>query len=216
MDGDAFDLNLSELQQRITADERAGTALDPDTLEPLFGDLVDRTWQPQPFSKELTLTSLSLDWDLGWADLVSATGWSQTDTMTQLDSTIQFGEVRQSAARPCRIQAAPSCVTLRPGQSLPRSSGLTRRAAVRSSGWWACSIPRKMRCRPRSPGLDQLDGSPLPAPLTDVLHAHDHSGCPAPTRSLPFSPMDRGVSESASRSMPAAPGAQRTMVSARM
>ncbi|UYB52011.1 TonB-dependent receptor [Xanthomonas sp. AM6] len=92
-DGDAVDLNLSVLQQRIDADDRGGTALDPDTLAPLFGDRVDRTWQPQPFSKRLTLTSLSLDWDLGWADLVSATGWSQTDTMTQTDATIQFGEV---------------------------------------------------------------------------------------------------------------------------
>jgi outer membrane receptor protein involved in Fe transport/DNA-binding XRE family transcriptional regulator len=62
-------------------------------LKPLFGDNVDRTWQPQPFTKALSLASLTLDWDLGWSNFVSATGVSQTDTMTQLDSTIQFGGV---------------------------------------------------------------------------------------------------------------------------
>ncbi|MEP6908477.1 MAG: TonB-dependent receptor plug domain-containing protein, partial [Pseudoxanthomonas sp.] len=31
-DGDAFDLNLSMLHQRISADDRGGTALEPDTL----------------------------------------------------------------------------------------------------------------------------------------------------------------------------------------
>src|SRR3546814_4731253 len=35
---------------------------------------------------------MTQDWDLGWADFVSATGWSDTSTMYQLDSSIQFGE----------------------------------------------------------------------------------------------------------------------------
>src|SRR3546814_9645922 len=58
----------------------------------MFDDLTGQVWQPQPFTKDLDLYSLTLDWDLGWADFVSATGWSDTSTMYQLDSTIQFGE----------------------------------------------------------------------------------------------------------------------------
>ena len=92
-DGDAADVDLSVLHQRIEADDRATVALDPATYAPLGGDLEGRTWQPQPFSKELTLASLVVSWDLGWGDLVSATGWSKTDTVNQIDSTVQFGEV---------------------------------------------------------------------------------------------------------------------------
>src|SRR5690606_37758962 len=71
---------------------RASVALDPVTGPPMFGDLTGQVWQPQPFTKDLDLYSLTLDWDLGWADFVSATGWSDTQTMYQLDSSIQFGE----------------------------------------------------------------------------------------------------------------------------
>lgn len=167
-DGDAFDLNLSALHQRISADDRAGTALDPDTLQPLFGDHVDRTWQPQPFSKELTLTSLSLDWDLGWADLVSATGWSQTKTMTQLDSTIQFGEL-----------ANVSLGLPEPGSSFVRYDfdldKLTQefRISSKSGGAfeWLVGVyyTKEDALQTQFAWLEQLDGSPLPAPYDEMF-----------------------------------------------
>src|SRR3546814_10635208 len=91
-DGDAFDLKLAALHQGIDSDNSATVSLDPATGDPMFDDLTGQVWQPQPFTKDLDLYSLTLDWDLGWADFVSATGWSDTRTMYQLDSTIQFGE----------------------------------------------------------------------------------------------------------------------------
>ncbi len=92
-DGDAVDVDLAVLHQRIKADDRAVVALAPDSYAPLGGEFESRNWQRQPFTKELTLTSLSVAWDLGWADLVSATGWSKTKTLDQIDTTVQFGEV---------------------------------------------------------------------------------------------------------------------------
>lgn len=166
-DGDAFDMNLSMLHQRITADERGGTALDPETLEPLFGDLVDRTWQSQPFSKELTLGSLSLDWDLGWADLVSATGWSQTDTMTQLDSTIQYGELANL------VLGLPEA-----GSSFVRYDfdlkKITQefRLSSKSGGAfeWLVGVfyTEEDALQTQLAWLGQLDGSPLPAPYDEM------------------------------------------------
>jgi iron complex outermembrane receptor protein len=91
--GDDFDLNFGVLHQRTRSDDRSGVALDPDTFEPLFGEDDDLLWQPRPFEKELTLLSLGLDWDLGWGNFVSATGWSKTDTRDKIDATVQFGEV---------------------------------------------------------------------------------------------------------------------------
>ena len=167
-DGDAFDLNLSMLEQRINADERGGTALDPDTLEPLFGDNVDRTWQPQPFSKDLTLASLSMDWDLGWSNFVSATGWSQTDTSTQLDATIQFGGV----------------ANLLLGLPDPGSSNVLYtfdmdkvtqefRLSSKSGGAfeWLVGVfyTKEDAVQNQLVWLGQLDGSPLPAPYDSMF-----------------------------------------------
>jgi outer membrane receptor protein involved in Fe transport len=167
-DGDAFDLNLSMLEQRINADERGGTALDPGTLQPLFGDNVDRTWQPQPFSKNLTLASLSMDWDLGWANFVSATGWSQTDTLTQLDTTIPFGGVSD------QILGFPD-----PGSSYTTYTfdmdKVTQefRLSSKSGGpfeWMVGTFYTKEDAlQGQFVWLGQLDGSPLPAPYDSMF-----------------------------------------------
>lgn len=166
-DGEAFDADLAVLHQRIHSDGRAGVALDPDTLEPLFGDFVDRTWQPQPFSKTLTLTSLSLDWDLGWGDFVSATGVSTTETSSQLDATIQFGEV----------------ANLLLGLPEPGSSGLrydfdldkiTQEFRLTSKGGgafeWMVGVfyTEEDALQSQYAWLQQLDGSPLPAPYDEL------------------------------------------------
>ena len=91
-DGDSVDVKLAALHQGIDSDNSAIVALDPATGTPIGGDFAGRAWQPTPFTKDLDLYSLTVDWDLGWADFVSASGWSNTDTMYQLDSTVQFGE----------------------------------------------------------------------------------------------------------------------------
>ena len=91
-DGDAVDIEFAILRQSLDSDNNASVTLDPVSVEPVVDDLTGHVWQPQPFSKDLDLYSLTVDWDLGWADFVSATGWSDTSTMYQLDSTVQFGE----------------------------------------------------------------------------------------------------------------------------
>ncbi|MFT3762074.1 MAG: TonB-dependent receptor [Pseudoxanthomonas sp.] len=167
-DGDAFDLNLSVLEQRIHSDDRAGVALDPDTQAPLYGDYTDRTWQRQPFSKKLSLTSLGLDWDLGWADFVSATGWSSTKTVNQIDTTIQFGGVAD------QLLGLPE-----PGSSFTRYGfdldKLTQefRLTSKSGGafeWMVGAFYTKEDAlQSQYAWLGQLDGSPLPAPYDSLF-----------------------------------------------
>src|SRR5690606_3306387 len=91
-EGESVDVKLAALHQGMESDDAASVALDPATGAPIGGDFEGRTWQPQPFTKDLDLYSLTIDWDLGWADFVSASGWSNTDTMSQLDASVQFGE----------------------------------------------------------------------------------------------------------------------------
>jgi len=91
--GDAFELHLSAMRQEVDFDDRAGVALDPATGQQMFGEVVDQLWARQPFNKEIDLYAMTLDWNLGWADFVSATGWSDTKVVDQIDTTIQFGEI---------------------------------------------------------------------------------------------------------------------------
>ncbi|AKC86256.1 TonB-dependent receptor [Pseudoxanthomonas suwonensis] len=167
-DGDAFDLNLGVMHQRIHSDGRAGIALDPDTLQPLFGEFTDRTWQPQPFSRTFTLTSLGLDWDLGWGDFVSATGWSQSETVSQLDSTIQFGEI----ANLLLGLPEPGSSFLRYGFDLDK---LTQefRLTSKSGGTfeWMVGVfyTKEDAVQSQFAWLGQIDGSPLPAPYDDMF-----------------------------------------------
>ena len=162
-DGEAFDADLGVLHQKINSDGRAGIALDPDTLTPLFGDFTDRTWSPQPFSKDLTLVSANLDWDLGWADFVSATGWSQTKTVNQIDTTIQFGEV----ANLLLGLPEPGSSSMRYDFDLDK---LTQefRLTSKSGGvfeWMVGAFyTREDALQSQLVTLTQMDGSPLPAP----------------------------------------------------
>lgn len=163
-DGDAVDVDLSVLQQRIHANDRASVALDATTLQPIDGDLQTRAWQAQPFDKTLTLTSLSFDWDLGWADFVSATGWSQTRTTNRIDSTVQFGEVANL------MLGLPE-----PGSSFVHYTfdldKITQelRLSSKSGGafeWMAGVFYTKEDAQQdQFAWLGQRDGSPLPAPL---------------------------------------------------
>src|SRR5690606_11235191 len=167
-DGDAFDLNLSALRQTIDSDNSARVALDPATGAPMFGDLTGQSWQPQPFTKDLDLYSLTLDWDLGWADFVSATGWSDTKTMYQLDSASQFGEF-------ANLQLGLP----EPGQSSIRYTlDLDKwtqefRLSSKSGGRfeWQVGVfhTREDAMQRQYVRLLQGDGSALPAPLDDMF-----------------------------------------------
>ncbi|MCD9033005.1 TonB-dependent receptor [Luteimonas sp. Y-2-2-4F] len=165
-DGDAVDATLSVLQQRVRSDDRASVALDPQTGAPLDGELAGRTWQRQPFDKKLTLASLSLAWDLGWADFVSATGWSNTTTMDLIDSTVQFGEVAD------QLLGLPE-----PGSSfvrydfdldkLTQEFRLTSRSGGRFEWMAGVFYTKEDALQSQFAWLGQRDGSPLPAEYQD-------------------------------------------------
>ena len=182
-DGDAFDLNLSVLDQRINADDRGGTALDPVTLKPLFGDHVNRTWQRQPFSKDLTLTALSLDWDLGWANLVSATGWSQTKTSNKMDTTIQYGEV----ANLLLGLPEPGSSFLRYDFDLDKVTQEFRLSSKNGGKFeWQAGVfyTKEDALQGQYAWLGQRDGSPLPAPYDSMFSTLSRIALPSTYKEL--------------------------------
>lgn len=90
--GDAVRLKLDVMRQSIDTDNNAVVALDPATLQPLTGDLESELFVDEPFTKEIDFYLATLDFDLGWAQLTSASGYSDVSTDQRLDATFLVGE----------------------------------------------------------------------------------------------------------------------------
>lgn len=89
---DAVSLKLTAMQQSIDSDNNAFVALDPATRRPLFGDLQNVLFVDERFRKDIDFYSATLNWDLGWADFTSASGYSDVSTDQRQDATFSVGE----------------------------------------------------------------------------------------------------------------------------
>ena len=88
---DDVSLELTALGQQIDSDNNALVALDPAPQRPKFGDLTNSVWVDEPFSKQVGLLAATLDWNLGWADFTSASGYSNINTSQRTDASTQYG-----------------------------------------------------------------------------------------------------------------------------
>lgn len=97
---DKVHFKLDLMRQTIDSDNNALVALDPGTLKPLHGDLVNEVFVDEPFKKDLDLFMATLDWDLGWGTLTSATAYSDATTDQRQDATILVGALPLLIGRP--------------------------------------------------------------------------------------------------------------------
>lgn len=167
-EGESVELKLSALHQGMESDDAASVALDPATGAPIGGDFEGRTWQPQPFTKDLDLYSLTIDWDLGWADFVSASGWSNTDTMSQLDASVQFGEFANLQLGLPEAGASHVRYTLEL-EKFTQEFRLSSKSGGRFE--WQAGVfhSREDAIQSQFVPLMQRDGSPLPAPFAELF-----------------------------------------------
>lgn len=91
---DAVSLRLSGVWQSVDSDDNAteAFALPPDS-EAFNGGRSNNNSIPQPFTKDIAYYSATLDWDFGWATFLSATSYSDTDTLQIQDGTPTYGIV---------------------------------------------------------------------------------------------------------------------------
>lgn len=88
---DTVRFKLDVMRQKIDSDNNALVALDPGTLKPLHGDLVNEVFIDEPFKKNLDLYMATLDWNLGWCALTSASAYSDAKTDQRQDATVLVG-----------------------------------------------------------------------------------------------------------------------------
>lgn len=95
----AFTLNITDdvqlrvqgLWQEVDADSIAQVGIDPVTLEPEAGPLDGNAYLLQPYRNKVEFYSAILDWDLGFADFLSSTSFSETRMNITTDSSPVYG-----------------------------------------------------------------------------------------------------------------------------
>ncbi|HEY5755783.1 MAG TPA: TonB-dependent receptor, partial [Steroidobacter sp.] len=84
-------VKLSAMFQNIDSDDNSTMALDPATLEPIYGDLTSAHLLPQPYEQRLRFYSATINWTLDWADFVSASSYSENRNHRDQDLSGQLG-----------------------------------------------------------------------------------------------------------------------------
>jgi outer membrane receptor protein involved in Fe transport len=82
---------LQALTQHTDADSASYVALDAVTHQPIYGSLKDDNYVPEPFRRNVDFYTATLNWNLGWADFVSATSYSETDSHVGTDASLTYG-----------------------------------------------------------------------------------------------------------------------------
>ncbi len=98
-ESDVATAQFAVMRQEIDSKNNATIALDPQTHDPIAG-LSNYIYENEPFIKELDHYALTVDWDLGFADFVSATSYADTHTVITTDQTLTYGPYTQLLGLP--------------------------------------------------------------------------------------------------------------------
>src|SRR5262249_33601907 len=82
---------LQAMTQRTDADSASYVALDAVTHQPIYGSLKDDNYVPEPFRRDVDFYTATLNWNLGWADFVSATSYAETESHVRTDASLTYG-----------------------------------------------------------------------------------------------------------------------------
>jgi outer membrane receptor protein involved in Fe transport len=84
---ETFSLRLTAQLQDIKTDASNSVEVDPVTFEPLYGGLTQSQYVPELTDVGYQVYNATLNWDLGFADLTSATSFGELDQTFRSDIT---------------------------------------------------------------------------------------------------------------------------------
>jgi len=88
---DALSVKLNALYQRTDASGDGNVALDATTLQPIVGSRSDNNLTSQPFRKYIQYYSADIEYKMSWADLVSASSYTDSGTSQTTDDSYIWG-----------------------------------------------------------------------------------------------------------------------------
>ena len=88
---DALSIRLGAIVQKIETDGGSEVEVDPETFKPLHGDWTQTVILPESTSVKYRIYNATIDYDLGFATLLSATGFARNTFKARTDGTLPFG-----------------------------------------------------------------------------------------------------------------------------
>ncbi len=165
--GDAVRVKLSAMRQTADTDNDGNVALDPLSETAIEGDLTNRIWVDETYRRDIDFYAGTLDWDLGWADFISATGYSKTNAFIRADTTVEYGQFTNLGL------GLPD-----PGSSyydnalnldkFTQEFRLTSKSGSAFEWLLGAFYTKESGNNTQFIGLTQLDGSPLDAPFDEI------------------------------------------------
>ncbi|MBU8976067.1 TonB-dependent receptor [Lysobacter sp. MMG2] len=165
--GESATLDLTAMRQTIDSDNNGQVALDPEGQRPLFGDLKNSIFVDEPFYKDVDYYSATVNWNLGWADFVSATGYSESRSVQRQDATVQYGGVADLLLG----LPEPGSSYFDIGLDLDKFTQEFRLVSKENGPFeWMAGVfyTKEDAFQSQTVKLNQLDGSPLPAPFDEI------------------------------------------------
>lgn len=89
---DTLSLRLTAFAQNLNTGGSGTYEVDPDTLKPLYGGLVQSLYEREPNHIKYRVYSGTVDWDLGFASLLSSTSYSTFKEEFNTDFTFALGQ----------------------------------------------------------------------------------------------------------------------------
>jgi outer membrane receptor protein involved in Fe transport len=88
---DDLSVRLQAIESKNDSDSNSVVALDPISLKPTYGDFKDDNYVAQPYFKKVDYLNATVNWNLGFADFVSATSYSEQEQHSALDASLVYG-----------------------------------------------------------------------------------------------------------------------------
>ena len=163
--GESVDVQFSAMRQTIDSDNNGTIALEPGSFARIDG-LSNYVAVDEVFTKDIDNYALTVNWDAGFADFVSATSYSDSHTLTRSDLTFSYGEF-------------PVLVGLEPGkawldytldlQQLTQEFRLQSKTGQPFEWLLGAFYSDEDGDNHQLIPLTQFDGSPLAAPWGDLI-----------------------------------------------
>jgi outer membrane receptor protein involved in Fe transport len=100
-----FSAQVSALYQHSHADNQSLVALSTTSGQPIAGGLSNINTRPEPYTQELQLYDLTLNWNLHWAQLTSVSSYQRFDNHTVEDLTPYLGGLLALYGAPANNQS---------------------------------------------------------------------------------------------------------------
>jgi iron complex outermembrane receptor protein len=167
-------VKLTAMTQETAYDSSAQVPFDTATQTLVYGYDKAFRYLPESFAQKQALYTATVNWDLGWADLTSATSVSKSHSAVVVDATTALGPFLAFLAGLDPNDPLPLVAVTTPVRLDKVTQELRLSSPTGSTFEWmlgAFYTDEDAQLQQNAYASDAVTGAPLPAPINPVLEA---------------------------------------------